>query len=350
MGPAESRAFFAGGGAKVEWFPHVCGQDRLKEELGRLCSEDRIPHTLIFYGDEGLGKTTAALDFAGALTGRDVYQEAQAWASDPQLEKEPVLTAADDRVWYLRPVGTELRIDQFRAFLDAMSSFDGTAHLCIIDEAQTMMPAAANVMLKTLEEPPQQVYFILITHDLDALLPTIISRGERFPFFPLSREEYQAFLAGHREALPFRTAQEAEEAYYLSEGNPGLTQEMFQEEGTPQPETAMQFWERITDSVIPFSEGTAEASQDRKEFRRMLRWMILIGRDLLVLSEAPGADLVRCRQMAEREARIAPAWSGGRAEAALEVLFRADAACRRYISVKNIWDMILISLIRIRKG
>lgn len=334
----------------MEWFPHVCGQDRLKEELGRLCSEDRIPHTLIFYGDEGLGKTTAALDFAGALTGRDVYQEAQAWASDPQLEKEPVLTAADDRVWYLRPVGTELRIDQFRAFLDALSSFDGTAHLCIIDEAQTMMPAAANVMLKTLEEPPQQVYFILITHDLDALLPTIISRGERFPFFPLSREEYQAFLAGHREALPFRTAQEAEEAYYLSEGNPGLTQEMFQEEGTPQPETAMQFWERITDSVIPFSEGTAEASQDRKEFRRMLRWMILIGRDLLVLSEAPGADLVRCRQMAEREARIAPAWSGGRAEAALEVLFRADAACRRYISVKNIWDMILISLVRIRKG
>lgn len=339
-----------GGGARVDCFPHVYGQPRLKSELGRLFAEGRVPHTMIFYGDEGLGKTTAALDLAGALAGQDVSGEAAAWAADPQLAKEPVLTAAEERVWYLRPVGTELRIDQFRLFLDAMAAFDGAAHVCIIDEAQTMMPAAANVMLKTLEEPPAQVYFILITHDLDALLPTIVSRGERFPFFPLSRTDYEALLAAKPAEYPLRTPQEIEEAFFLSGGNPGLTKEMFGTEGAPQPETAMQFWEQITDSPVPFSEGTAEAVQDRKEFRRMLRWMLLIGRDLLVEAEAPGADLVRCRQMAQREARIAPAWDGGRAEAAIEALSMADAACRRYISVKNIWDMILISLVRIRKG
>lgn len=333
----------------MDCFPHVYGQARLKDELGRLAAEGRVPHTMIFYGDEGLGKTTAALDLAGALTGRDAAAEAASWA-DPQLAKEPVLTAAEERVWYLRPVGTELRIDQFRLFLDAMASFDGTPHVCIIDEAQTMMPPVANVMLKTLEEPPAQVYFILITHDLDMLLPTIVSRGERFPFFPLSRSDYDALLAAKPAEFPFKSAEEIGEAFFLSEGNPGLTREMFGAEGAPQPETAMQFWERMTDSPAPFSEGTAAAAQDRKEFRRMLRWVMLIGRDLLVLSEAPGADLLRCRQMAAREARIAPAWADGRAEAALAALEAAESANRRYISVKTIWDMILISLIRIRKA
>lgn len=333
----------------MELFPHVYGQERMKQSIGRLFAEGRVPHTMIFYGDEGLGKTTAALDLAGALTGCDVTGAAASWTAGTKQTRELAYTAAGDRVWYLQPTGMELRIDQFRLFLDAMVSFDGTPHVCIIDEAQTMMPAAANIMLKTLEEPPVQVYFILITHDLEALLPTIVSRGERFPFFLLSRREYDDLLAARPDLFPFRTREEADEAFYLSEGNPGLTREMFGGEGEPQPEGAMQIWESLTDSEAPFSESADKASQDRKEFRRMLRWMILIGRDLLILSETGRGDLVRCRQAAHREARIAPAWKDGRAEKALQVLSLAEAANRRYISIKNIWDMVLISLIRIRE-
>lgn len=327
---------------------HVYGQTRVKAELSRLLEEGRLPHTMIFYGEEGLGKTTAALDLAGTLAGKDIFQEAASW-NDEAAAKAPVLTAAGDSVWYIRPSGIELRIDQLRLFLDAMPSFGGALHVCVIDEAQTMMPAAANVMLKSLEEPPENVYFILITHDLDALLPTIVSRAERFPFFPLSRADYEALAAARPEEFHFGSPEALEEAFFLSEGNPGMTLEMFGESGAPQPDTAMEFWERLTDSGTPFSEAASSAAADRKEFRKMLRWMIMIGRDLMVLSEAPEADLARCRRAEARERRIAPAWSGGRAEEALEVLKQADEACRRYISVKNIWDMILISLIRIRE-
>lgn len=334
----------------MEIFPHLYGQERLKSDMSQLLAEGRVPHTMIFYGDEGLGKTTAAFDLAGTLTGCDVSEEGAAWTAEAQPAKEPVFTTAGGRVWYIRPTGMELRIDQFRLFLDAMVSFDDAPHVCIIDEAQTMMPAAANIMLKTLEEPPAQVYFILITHDLDALLPTIVSRGERFPFFLLSRKEYDALAAARPDLFPFKTKEEADEAFFLSEGNPGLTKEMLGLSGTSQPEEAMQCWESLTDSDIPFSEGVDKAAADRKEFRRMLRWMVLIGRDLLILAEANRPDLVRCRQLLDRETRLAPAWKDGRAEAALQVLSQAEAANRRYISIKNIWDMVLISLIHIRKG
>lgn len=338
------------GRVRLGFLPHIYGQQKLKTELSRLVEEDRLPHTMIFYGDEGLGKTTAALDLSGALTGQDVWKETRPWFHDPAFEKELVLIAADDQVWYIRPVGMELKIEQFRLFLDAMPSFDGRPHICIIDEAQTMMPAIANAMLKTLEEPEGNVYFVLITHDLDALLPTIISRGERFAFFPLARNDYGALLSAFPEEFHTGNGEDIEQAFLLSEGNPGMTKEMFGEEGMPQPETAMAFWELVTESDIPFAKGMEALPEDRKEFRKWLRWLILVGRDLMVTAAAPDGRMERCRQVAERERRIAPEWNGGRAEEALEVLKTADAACRRYISIKNIWDMVLISLVHIRKG
>ena len=231
---------------------HVYGQTRVKAELSRLLEEGRLPHTMIFYGEEGLGKTTAALDLAGTLAGKDIFQETASW-SDEAAAKAPVLTAAGDSVWYIRPSGIELRIDQLRLFLDAMPSFGGALHVCIIDEAQTMMPAAANVMLKSLEEPPENVYFILITHDLDALLPTIVSRAERFPFFPLSRADYEALAAARPEEFHFESPEALEEAFFLSEGNPGMTLEMFGESGARL--VIEEYLEGPEISVLAFTDG-----------------------------------------------------------------------------------------------
>lgn len=59
--------------------------------------------------------------------------------SEEDKKKMAVITLADDQVWYLRPLGMELKIEQFRTFLEAMASFDEKPHVCIIDEAQTMM-------------------------------------------------------------------------------------------------------------------------------------------------------------------------------------------------------------------
>lgn len=334
----------------LEFLPHVYGQEKAKAALSRLLSDGRLPHTMIFYGDEGLGKTTAALDLAGAVTGGRVYEEITAILEGSGNEKLPALTAAGDAVWYLTPSGMELKVEQFRLFLEAMPTFDERPHVCVIDEAQTMLPPIANAMLKTLEEPGKNIYFILITHDLDALLPTIISRAERFAFFPLSRVDYEALLKVKPEEFHFSSAEELRDAFLLSEGNPGLTKEMFSAEGAAQPETAMKFWETVTESTIPFTEGMASLGEDRKELRRMLRWLMLTGRDLLVAAAAPEADLLRCRQVAERVRRLAPLWGEERLTAALETLKTADAAARRYISVKNIWDMVLISLDRIREG
>ena len=112
------------------FFPHVEGQEKVQKEIKRLLEEDRLPHTLIFYGDEGLGKTTAALDLSGILTGKaEKLMTELAELSEEERQKTPVLTLADEQVWYLHPVGMELKIEQFRTFLSAMASFDEKPHV-----------------------------------------------------------------------------------------------------------------------------------------------------------------------------------------------------------------------------
>ncbi len=334
----------------MEFLGHLYGQKKLKARLSSLCEDGKLPHTLIFYGDEGLGKTTAAFDLAAFLTGTDLQKDISLWNSE-EAEKEFLLVSRSGRVYYIRPIGLgqTLRIDQFRRFLEEMATFDDAVRVCIIDEAQGMRQEIANAILKTLEEPPQNLYFILITHELEALLPTIVSRGARFPFFALSEEEFSALVKARRVEFHLETEEEIRDAFLLSEGNPGLTAEMFAEGGAKQPEAAMDVWDVVTQSRIPFTEGTGLLPKDRTELRRMLRWMMLIAGDLLVQNAAPGKDFARCRGILGREEAILRFWDEDCAEKAIEVLRTAEAACRLNMSLKSIWDTVLIELMRIRK-
>ena len=146
--------------------------------LKLLMENHRLPHTMIFYGDDGLGKTTAAFDFADFLTGASEKIWVEIKKIKSSKNEKLLENLKGDRVWYIRPMGMELKIDQFRAFMEEMASFDEKLRVCIIDDAQKMNQYAANSFLKTLEEPVENLYFILVTSDINALLPTIVSRGE----------------------------------------------------------------------------------------------------------------------------------------------------------------------------
>lgn len=332
----------------AQFLPHLFGQHTIKNELQKSLEKNRIPHTMIFYGDEGLGKTTAALDLASVMLGEpnNIWASFHDWMGDPSFSKLPVLTAADDRLWYLRPTGMELKIEQFLFFLEAMAAFDSQPHVCIIDEAQTMGRPVANSMLKTLEEPPAAVYFILITHDIDALLPTIVSRAEKFAFFPLSEVDFQDFCQRTDQSMD----QEGMDLMYqLTEGNPGILIKLADAKGDNQPEAAMDFWEMIISGEAPFSEGTREW-KSRDDFLIMLRWVTMVGRDILLESGAPGSGFGRCKSISDRVRQAALHWDEEKMEQAIGVLTTAQQAARRYISPKTIWDMIILRLCRIRKG
>ncbi len=140
-------------------FSDVRNQEHIVSVLEGAILKGTIPHALLFTGSRGTGKTTVARIFASAIGAKDIdiYE----------------IDAASNR-----------GIDDIRALKDAVYTlpYESPYKVYIIDEVHMLTKEAFNALLKTLEEPPQHVVFILATTEQDKLLDTITSRCQIFQF------------------------------------------------------------------------------------------------------------------------------------------------------------------------
>jgi len=159
-------------------FEDVVGQEHVTETLAHAIEQKRIAHAYIFCGPRGTGKTTIARIFAKALsvTGGpkadfDVNDpKAVEIAEGRSLDVFEIDGASNNGVEQVR----ELR--ETCKYAPASSKFK----IYIIDEVHMLSTAAFNALLKTLEEPPEHVKFMFATTDPEKVLPTILSRCQRF--------------------------------------------------------------------------------------------------------------------------------------------------------------------------
>lgn len=153
-------------------FKDVIGQDLALQTIQNAIENGKISHSYIFYGDRGTGKTTMARIFARAIGSapEDIYE----------------LDAASNR-----------KIDDIREVIEAskVSTFGSKYKVYILDEAHMLTREAFNALLKTLEEPPAHVIFILATTDRDKLPNTIISRCQEIDFASPTIEEITKLIS-----------------------------------------------------------------------------------------------------------------------------------------------------------
>ena len=171
---------------RPETFEDMVGQQAIIRTLRNAISKDRIAHAYLFSGPRGTGKTSTAKIFARML----------------ECEKDPLHPCGECPSCQMALQGNHPDIieidaasnngvDEVRSLIDRVkyAPMEGKYKVYIIDEVHMMTTGAFNALLKTIEEPPAHVIFILATTEPNKVLPTILSRCQRFDFSRVSQSD-----------------------------------------------------------------------------------------------------------------------------------------------------------------
>jgi DNA polymerase-3 subunit delta' len=187
---------------------------------------ERLPHAILFHGATGIGKTVFAERFAQSLLCQsptadghpcgtcascgwfDQYAHPDFRRVRPEALDEDDAEGGEDgeetkkTAKASKAPSKDIKIDQIRALADFMniSTHRQGMRVVVLYPAEALNTASANALLKTLEEPPPNTIFLLVSNGLDRLLPTILSRCRKFALH----------MPGHDEALSWLTAQDVE--------------------------------------------------------------------------------------------------------------------------------------------
>lgn len=157
-------------------FDGILGNEPIKAYLEKAIREERLAQTLLFSGIDGIGKKR----FAKALA------------------KKLLQSERSTDFHHLLPEGKSglFAIETLRTMIDKDHSapYEGVGKVFLLEDVHRMQPAAANALLKTLEEPSEDSTFILLTSKMDEILPTILSRATVLKFQPLKLKEIETLL------------------------------------------------------------------------------------------------------------------------------------------------------------
>jgi DNA polymerase-3 subunit delta' len=173
-------------------FKDICGQEKPIAFLKNAMERGRVSHAYLFFGLSGVGKRTTAEIFARALNCREAPLDACGrCASCLKMAREN-----HPDILILKPEGQFIRIQEIRALQNQMrfKPFEGGKRVFILVDAERMNSAAANALLKTLEEPAPSNILILVSSRPHQLPLTILSRCQPLRFSPLSREQIASCL------------------------------------------------------------------------------------------------------------------------------------------------------------
>jgi DNA polymerase III subunit gamma/tau len=180
---------------RPQTFGGLVGQDHVTGALRNAVREGRVGHAYLFSGPRGTGKTTTARILAKALNCLNLGAD-----GEPCGVCENCVAIAEGRFLDLFELdaASNNSVDNIRDLTDSVHLGLGATSkrkVYLVDEVQMLSAAASNALLKTLEEPPEHVVFVLATTNPEKVLPTIRSRTQHLEFTLFSAEELEALLA-----------------------------------------------------------------------------------------------------------------------------------------------------------
>lgn len=267
-------------------FDAIIGQKKPIRILRSMFKTGQVPHAFVFYGVDGIGKLTVAVSFAKALN----CQEAEGDFCDCCPSCRKIDRRVHPDIQRIEPEKNVIKIEQVRALQKdiGFKSLEAKKKAVIIDQAEKLNVQAANCLLKTLEEPPDETVLILVARSTASMLATVLSRCQTISFTPLTDEEIMQFLFDRaavdkqRAALITKQARGSiERAIYLLESD------------------FLNRRNEIAEMLVDISQGNLDAVfklagllNDAGEHPMMLEFLLAWHRDVLLLKEGLSESLL----------------------------------------------------------
>lgn len=192
---------------RPDTFSSVVGQSHITETLKNAIRMNQLAQAFLFCGPRGVGKTTCARILAKAVNCKQLTPE-----GDPcnQCESCSAFNEGRSMIIHELDAASNNSVDDIRSLIDQIRYIpaNDSKAVYIIDEVHMLSAAAFNAFLKTLEEPPPYAIFILATTEKNKILPTILSRCQKFDFRRIRIQDMASHLGSiaQKENIPFEQA------------------------------------------------------------------------------------------------------------------------------------------------
>ena len=250
------------------------GYSSLIENFKSRCSNGNLSHAQLISGEDGIGKSILAEILGKLILNGDVNREYV------------------DIINY-KPIKTSFGVDDVRDIIDEVNKkpFEGDKKVIIIHQGNKLTIQAQNVLLKTIEEPPTEVYIIILCESLELILDTIKSRCEIYKLTPLTKDELYKYIAikGYD-----YSEEEKSSAIAFSEGIPGRIDRYFsdtelQELRDKIVDLLLQLTNNEIEAILEKEEQLVSYKQNKEEVINVLSSFI---RDILVNKEVYNENLI----------------------------------------------------------
>jgi DNA polymerase-3 subunit delta' len=319
-------------------FKDIKGQSQAIKILQKEIATVSISGAYLFTGPTGVGKTLTALTFAKALNcKRKGIDSCDECSSCQKIEHH---NHPDVRI--IAPENNSIKIEQIRNLKRESSYklYEGKRKVWIIEEADKFGLAAANSILKILEEPPPQAAIILISQTKEGLLPTILSRCEVIRFFPLPLQEIEKIIA---QQLP----QDSNKIHILAKLARGRVKEALH---LAKKENTLEIREGLLNALQKnmnleeiFKLAARWANYKEKELQRFFDMILFWFRDILILGQGGGKWLINYDKV-EELAREKDKYSVKEIKKIMETIEKARYYLKSNVNQKLVLESLWLKL------
>lgn len=315
-------------------FDSFIGNRKIIERLRTKLREGRFPHGLIFSGPEGAGKHTAAIMVTKSLNCRDAAP-GEFCGQCSQCRKIEAGTHPDVMTLFVEEGATQIKIAQVRRLLEMLDlqPLEGRNKVFIIDPADLLNPEAGNALLKGLEEPPENSFFILVTVNVHELLLTVRSRCQVYNFTPLTLEEIRQH--GISDELTVR----------WSQGSIGRAKSLDVARLKSEREMLLDFLETVitaTEAQFPdLLAASADLGRAKQDFEDRMAILPVLIADVLYLKEGVPATVVNI-DIRDRLNKLAAAASADRLIRMSEFLGFIESSLKNHVNKQMLTDMLAL--------